>query len=224
VGRLTVTTAWPWQPPLVPGRDLARDWARHELADPVYAKARPGLVQRVIGWLLHQLDRITPHASALASPRTGVVLLVLLAVVVGAAVLLRRGRLRNAPSLEPDVFGGAVLDAAGHRRLADEAARDGRWEDAVRERFRAVVRGLEERLVVDERAGRTADEAAAEAGRALPALGTDLAAAARVFDDVSYGGRRARPEHDAALRRLDDAMRAARPSVRGAAPDAAVPA
>ena len=215
---MAVTAAWPWQPPLVPGRELARHWARDELSDPAYAKARPGLLQRAIGWLLHQLDRLTPHASELASARTGVVLLVLLAVVVAVVFLVRRGRLRNPAATAGTVFGVVVLDAAGHRRLADEAARGGQWEDAVRERFRAVVRGLEERLVIDEQAGRTADEAAAQAGKTLPRLAADLAAAAHVFDDVSYGGRRARPEHDAALRHLDDAVRGARPEPAAVAP------
>ena len=57
--------------------------------------------------------------------------------------------------------------------------------------MRAIVRSLEERALLDPRPGRTADEAAAEAGRALPAHADRLRAAARDFDDVTYGGRTA---------------------------------
>ena len=57
--------------------------------------------------------------------------------------------------------------------------------------MRAIVRSLEERTLLDPRPGRTADEAAAEAGRPLPRHADRLRAAARTFDDVTYGGRTA---------------------------------
>ena len=79
------------------------------------------------------------------------------------------------------------------------------------ERLRATVRGLEERDLLDTRAGRTADEAAAEAGRALPTLADELRAAARTFDEVRYGGRTADAATDARLRTLDDAVRRTKP-------------
>lgn len=202
------------EPPLDPSREAARELARRELSDPVYARAQPGLVQRAVQWLLDRLGELRVPSSALADPRTGVVLLVLVVLVVGAVVLLRTGRLRGPDRRRGDdpVFTDAVRTAAEHRRLADEAASAQRWDDAVRERFRAVVRSLEERGVVDERPGRTADEAAREAGRALPALSERLSAGARVFDDVSYGERPAgAPEH-AELRALDLDVAAAHPA------------
>jgi hypothetical protein len=198
--------------PVVPGRELARELARRELSDPVYAKARPGLLQRLVQWLVEQVQHLAVPTSALTGPRTGVVLLVLLAVVVTVVVLRRTGRLRGPAgrAAQAALFSGRPLTAGEHRRLADEAAATGHWDDAVRERFRAVVRGLEERVVLDERPGRTADEAASEAALSLPALADALHEGARLFDDVSYGERPARAEHDTRLRRLDDAVRAAR--------------
>lgn len=199
-------------PPVDPGRDLAREWARRELSDPVYAKARPGLLQRLVGWVLEQLRSIDLSSSLVADPRTGIVLLVLVAALVVTVVLLRTGRLRGPgrrPSSEA-VLPEQALDAAAYRARADEAAAAGRWADAVRERFRAVVRALEERVVLDERPGRTADEAAREAAGALSGLAGELAAGARLFDDVCYGDRTATPEHDARLRDLDAAVRTAR--------------
>jgi hypothetical protein len=200
--------------PLVPSRDEARGWAVRELADPAYARAQPGLLERAVRWVLDRLAALRLRADVLPDARTGVVLAVLLLALVAALVLLRTGRLRGAGRAPgpATVFAGATRSAAAYRQLADEAAARGDWTGAVRERFRAVVRGLEERTVLDERPGRTADEAAAEAGRALPGQAADLTVAARLFDEVTYGGRPAGPEHDAPLRSLDAAVAAARPA------------
>jgi hypothetical protein len=77
-----------------------------------------------------------------------------------------------------------------------------------------VVRHVEERGLVDVRPGRTADEIARDAGRALPAVAGDLRAAARVFDDVWYGGRTADASSYDRLVAVDDAVAAARPGDR----------
>lgn len=203
--------------PLDPSRETAREWARRELSDPVYARARPGWLERAVQWLLEQLQSLRGPSFGVPGIRTGVVLLVLLAAVVALVVLLRRGRLRGPARSGPtgDVFGGAALSAAEHRRLADEASAAGRWSDAVRERYRAVVRSLEERVVIDERPGRTADEAAREAGARLPQLAGALQRGAGVFDDVCYGDRAGTAAHDADLRALDAAVASSRSPLEG---------
>ena len=103
----------------------------------------------------------------------------------------RVGPLRTAATADRWCSSGAARSAAEHRADAERAAAAGDWEEAVRQRFRALVRALEERDVLDERPGRTADEAAAEAARSMPASAAELAWAARQFDDVAYGGRHA---------------------------------
>ena len=110
---------------------------------------------------------------------------------------------------------GRNRTAAEHRAAADAHAAAGAWAEAVRERLRAVVRSLEQRAVLDERAGRTADEAAADAGRALPSCAVGLRAAAVLFDEIWYGGRPAGPESYAALRDLDAQVQATRPDLVG---------
>jgi Domain of unknown function (DUF4129) len=199
--------------PLTPSREEARGWAVRELTDPAYARAQPGLLQRGVRWVLDRLAGLRLRAEVLPDARTGLVLLLVVVVAVVAVVLPRTGRLRGpgrAAGPAP-VFGGGSLSATEYRRRADEAAARGDWAATVRERFRAVVRALEERTVLDERAGRTADEAAAEAARALPDQAAELAAAARLFDEVTYGGRPAGPDHDARLRSLDVAVATGRP-------------
>jgi uncharacterized protein DUF4129 len=203
----------PGEPPLVPSRQQAREWAVRELSDPAYARAQPGLLQRAVRWVLDRLAGLQLPSDAVPDARTGLVLLVLVGALVVAVVLLRTGRLRgSAATGRAEVFAGTSLPAVNHRRLADEAAARGDWTTAVRERFRAVVRVLEERTVLDERPGRTADEAAREAALALPDLAAALTDGARLFDETTYGGRPAGPEHDARLRSLDDAVAAARPA------------
>ncbi len=78
--------------------------------------------------------------------------------------------------------------------------------------MRALVRGLEERTVLDPRPGRTADEAAAEAGRALPERARELASAARLFDDIAFGERTADEPAYRLLADLDRALERTRPT------------
>jgi hypothetical protein len=141
---------------------------------------------------------------------------VLLAVVV---VWLRAGPLRgpSARVHRQPVLHGATLTAAEHRDAADTAAADGRWQDAVRERFRAIVRSLEERGLVDDLPGRTAQEVADAAAAALPSVAHALYAGARLFDDISYGSRAATADHDRRLRELDHQVAGTRPQVAAAA-------
>jgi hypothetical protein len=192
-------------------RDEAARLAREELAKQVYREAGPGLVQRFLRWALeqasHLLDRV---AGASPGGYAGLLVVLLLAVVAVVAVRLKVGPLGRRAARAEALFTGRPRSAADHRTAADGHAARGEWAEAVRERLRAVVRELEERAVLDERPGRTADEAAAEAGAALPACAADLRRAARLFDDIWYGGRPATREHDAALRALDETVRTTR--------------
>jgi hypothetical protein len=117
-----------------------------------------------------------------------------------------------------EVFVDDARTAAELRAGADAHAAAGRWREAVLDRFRAVLRSLEERAVLAERPGWTADEAAEEAALALPTRAGDLRRASRLFDDICYGDVQARPEDDAWLRTVDDAVRDTRP-VRVAEPE-----
>jgi hypothetical protein len=140
----------------------------------------------------------------------GVVALLAVAVLAWVATAPRRraARLRGTG----DVFADTRLSAAEHRARAREAAAQARWRDAIQEAFRGLARGLEERAVLDVRAGRTADEIAREAGAAFPGLAGELASAARVFDDVTYGGRPGSRDRYDAVAATDDRVDRARPA------------
>lgn len=204
--------------PVELGREEATRLAREELSKEIYRAHRPGLVRRLLGWIIDQAGELLDKVAG-ASPggHAGLVVLALLLVVGVVAVRLKVGPIGRRAATDPALFSGRPRTAAEHRAAADTHAARGEWADAVRERLRAVVRTLEERAVLDERPGRTADEAAAEAGAAMPSCAGDLRRAARLFDDVWYGGRPAGPDSDAALRAVDEKVRTARPLHAGAA-------
>lgn len=204
--------------PVELGRHDAARAAHEELSKQVYQQDRPGLVQRALGWLYHHLVQLLDNAAG-ASPGGYAGLAALLLLVLAAVVALRfgLGPVRGSDRASTALFGGRPRTAAEHRAsaVAHEAA--GRYAEAVRDRLRAIVTSLEERTLLEPRPGRTADEAAADAGAVVPDCAADLRAAARVFDDIWYGGRPATPANAEALRRLDERVRSARPVVRAGA-------
>ncbi|MFE2289338.1 DUF4129 domain-containing protein [Streptomyces sp. NPDC059443] len=125
---------------------------------------------------------------------------------------------RAPPTTAGALFDDGVRSAADHRTAAEALAAEGRWNEAVQERMRAVVRSLEERTLLDPRPGRTADEAAAEAAVSLPDHAAGLRAAARTFDEVTYGARPANATMYATLRDLDLALTRTKPLLTGPTP------
>lgn len=202
----------PYDVPVDLGREQAQRLAEQELSDPAYHLDDPSLVERVVRWVYEHANDLLERAVAQV-PGGWWGLVVLLAIGAGVAALLvwRAGGVRRTGTTGGSLFVGRVMTAEEHRRLAEKAAASGRWEDAVRERFRALVRSLEERTVLDPRPGRTADEAAAEAGLLLPVLARDLTSAAETFDAVVYGGRPASSTDDRFMRELDRAVSASQP-------------
>ena len=198
--------------PVELSREAARAAARAELADPLYQQDQPSLAERVLTELVERLQELLDRAAEVSpGGYVGLIVLVLLAVLAGIALRLRAGPLgrgAQAQVLLPD----RSRSAAEHRAAADRYAAEGAWAEAVRERLRALVRGLEERGLLEPRPGRTADEAAAEASSALPGQAAALREAARLFDEVWYGGRPATPATDARLREIESSVRSARPA------------
>ncbi|WP_165989929.1 DUF4129 domain-containing protein [Streptomyces sp. YIM 98790] len=211
------------EPPVVIDRDAAREAARDELSDDVYAEHRPGLLRRISDWVYDNLlDPVLTGALSTPGGWLGLLLLGLVVLALLFALRKRLGALKSAASTaRPGLLSGPPRSAAQHRAAADAHAEAGRWNEAVQERMRAIVRSQEERALLEPRPGRTADEAADEAARALPALGAPLRAAARTFDDVTYGGVPAGPQDHDRLHRLDEEQRRTRPRQTGAGTAAA---
>lgn len=196
-------------------REGARDAARDELSRPGYADAQPPLLVRLAGRALRALgDLLDSAAGALPGGRAGLMVLLLLLAVLVAVVLSRTGPLARRKAQRAPLFdSGSRLSAEQHRSLAEQAAADGAFAEAVRERLRAVVRELEERGALDPRPGRTAGEVARDGGEAVPAVADPLRRAAVVFDEVWYGGRTADAASYRTLVDVDDRVRGSRLAV-----------
>lgn len=188
-------------------RDEAREAAVRELSDPAYVSDDPNPLERALEWVLDRLGELFAGAGGV-SGITAITIIVAVVVLAVIVFRLRTGRTGRALRSGAKVFGDSIMTANEHRAAAERAAAAGDLAEAVRERFRAVVRELEQRGVLDARAGRTVDEVAFEAGKALPVLADDLRGAAVQFDDVWYGGRPATPQGYQRLVSVDDRVRA----------------
>ena len=201
--------------PATPGAQEAREAAEAELAKPAYHPV-PNLLGRLWRWLVEHLDPTTaiPGIPPLLSGL--IVLLVLVTCVVLLVVLLRRfrpvGRSRRASGRLFD----DERDARALARAADAAAERGDWGTAVVERFRAIIRSLDERGLIEDYPGMTAHEAATLGSGALEALGEELTRAAALFDAVRYGEVVSTEEQDAWMRDLARRVDTARVDRTGA--------
>ncbi|MFD6288359.1 DUF4129 domain-containing protein [Streptomyces sp. NPDC060205] len=220
-GVLTAVRALPradGEPPVTVPRDPAREAARRELSKRMYHENDPSLLRRALDAFWKWVGELLDTASS-ATPGGGLGLLVIVVAVMAVigALWWRLGSPRRGPTSTAPLFDDRPRSAAEHRAAAEAHAAQGHWNQAVQERMRAVVRSLEERALLDPRPGRTADEAAAEAGRTLPAHTDRLRAAARDFDDVTYGGRTATTETYHRLAQLDQDLERTRPVLTNSA-------
>ncbi|MFG2295242.1 DUF4129 domain-containing protein [Streptomyces sp. NPDC048603] len=203
-------------PPVTTPREAAREAAERELSKPVYHENEPNLFTRILGKFFDWIDELFGSAAGATPGGTlGIIVIVLLVAVAVALLWWRLGTPERSPAGAGTLFGERDRTAAEHRAAAEAHAAAGRWTEAVQDRMRALVRSLEERTLLDPRPGRTADEAAAEAAAALPGHAEGLRAAARAFDDVTYGGRTADRAVYERLRDLDTAVERTRPVLSG---------
>jgi len=200
-------------PPLELGRTAARDLVRRELLRPEYHRDDPSLLERLLRAVLDLARRVLAALHPRSTGLGWLAVLVLVLLVMGGVVVVGRrlGPLARSASSAP-LFTGVERSAAEHRAQADAYAAAGRWRDAVRERWRALVRGLEERGLLEPRPGRTVAEAAREVAGIVPEAAPGLAAAARAFDEVWYAGVPAAAVHEALVRASEQQVRTGRPT------------
>lgn len=204
--------------PVTVPRGPARRAAEDELSNPVYHQDDPGPLERAVDWFWEKLGELLGSAvDVTPGGAVGVTVIVVAVVLLLAALWARLGTPRRSPGTAvPALFEERPRSAAEHRAAAEAHAATGRWSEAVQERMRALVRALEERALLDPRPGRTADEAAGEAGGVLPAHAEALRAAAVDFDEITYAGRSADEATYTRMRTLDEAVRRTAPALSDA--------
>jgi hypothetical protein len=190
------------------GRRAAARLARAELSKPTYHQ-HTSLTVRILRAVAGWLGRLFQSASSLPGGWWSLIAVAALAVIAAAAVLGWAGPvLRTRRRRGELTAGGPRRSAAGHREAARQLAEAGDYAAAVCETVRAIAADLDERGVLPPRPGRTADEFAAEAGRAIPAHATALRDAALLFDEIRYGQRSGTAAGYAQVRDLDASVRA----------------
>ncbi|MEU6882583.1 DUF4129 domain-containing protein [Streptomyces sp. NPDC046712] len=192
----------------------AREAAERELSKPMYHENDPSLLERGLDRFWEWVGDLFDSASG-ATPGglLGLLAIVVVVLALVGALWWRLGTPQLTPTTADSLFEDGPRTADQHRAAAAKHASAGRWNQAVQERMRAIVRSLEERTLLDPRPGRTADEAAAEAGRSLPSHTDELRAAARSFDDVTYGGRTADESAYRRIEELDVSLERTRPTL-----------
>lgn len=185
-------------------RESAQEAAQRELARPIYP--RSSLSDRIAEWVNDLLYRLVVNGSSVPGGWFTIVVLALL-TLVAVVVAVRIARRTMGSRSGSQLFGTRNLSASDHRARAEQAAAQGDWATAIRQRVRAIGRQLEENGVMNPVPGRTAGELAAYAGAVLPDLAADLAAAADTFNDVTYGERPGAEPNYRRVSDLDDRLR-----------------
>ena len=195
----------------VPGRESGRELLSDELRERAYEDEKPPALLDLLGRFVRWLGSLVSDATGgINQAPLAIVVLVALLVLLVVVVLVKVGP-RRGGSGRADLFTGEPLrSATEHRARAEQAAASSAFDEAVRERLRAASRELEERGVLERRPGGTAGEVAREAGRAAPPLAAPMTAAARVFDEIWYGGRPGDADGYRLVVAADDAVRETR--------------
>jgi hypothetical protein len=206
----------PDRPPLDPTAEHARQQLAQELAKSQYTAARPTALDLAIAQLEKWFDSLfnrvgsgVPGGPALI---TIVIVVVIVAAIVVGFLVFGLPRINRRSDVAGALFG--VEDdrsADALRRAAEQAAATGDFATAIEEGFRAIARGLAERVAVTTFPGTTAHTFATQATQVFPDFVADLSCAADAFDRVRYLGSAGTESEWVAVRALDAGLRQAKP-------------
>lgn len=198
--------------PATPDAEAAREAAREELSKPVY-HPRPNPFRLLWEWFINQVTGARLLPAGLPQWVSVAIVLVAASLLVGVLVIVlsRYTRIRRRNRAHA-LFNADSRDSAALTRDADAAAVAGDFVTAVVERFRAIIRSLDERGLLEDYPGMTAQEAAHLASTALAGarlrdgtrleLTGQLHEAGDLFDAVRYGERTPSQEQDSWMRQL----------------------
>jgi Domain of unknown function (DUF4129) len=158
----------------------------------------PSLLRRVINAVLNWLDHVfdlhlhLPSGSGGLGWLSDVLLVVLIAAVVALLVVaVRKGvfaRLRHPGGTGVVVTEeGEVMAPGAWRREAERLAVEGRYREALRCRYRALVAELASRGVLDEVPGRTSGDYERLVDALLPEVAGQFSTVTRLFERCWYG-------------------------------------
>lgn len=208
-----------------PDPEATRDEVSEVLSDPAYDYS-PSLLDRIGDWISDRLDDLFPDtapgvgggtfAGGVGSLVAWVMIALAVAAVVAVVVVAVRNRVRKASVEEP-----LSASEVEHRRMAadwaDEAERleaAGEWKEALRARYRALVRTLTDRRQLPDIAGRTTGELRGDLARTTPDATGDFDDASLLFELAWYADVATGADENARFRSLAERVLDALPTDR----------
>lgn len=186
------------------GAAQARRRASDILSRPEFRPKPRSLIERALDKVGELFDKIIGGVGG-GSPVLAWGAVAVIAALLGFALW------RAARALQNDLGGAGDVAVDGRRRppadwRAEAAAHEaaGRWRDALRCSWRAVVAELAAGGLVEEVPGRTTGEYRAGVARSLPAAAEPFSRATRLFEDAWYAAVEVGPAELAQVRSLGD--------------------
>ena len=194
---------------LSPTPAQARSWLEQELHRSDYQSPWLDSLGR---WISDLVAKILQGAAGVAGLSPAITVLIAVAVIALLVwVLPKVRRERVVPATDGAVLDDLTITPGQYRDLAAQALREGRYDDAVLDGFRAIAMDMSDRAVLDEAPGRTAHEVSLALTSPFPEHADRLVRAADLFDSVCYGHRRSNPSQAGQVRDLDAELVRTRP-------------
>jgi hypothetical protein len=167
----------------------------HEILTRAEFGRHESVVQRILRWIGDQLSRFTFGVGGGPGFLGNLVSLAILVGVVVVLILLVRALLRHTrlPKRDDDdeeltIELEAGRDSTDWRSDAERFEAAGQWRDAMRARYRELVRTLIEDGVLEDLPGRTTGEYRNAFARARPQSAGPFIELTGLFEAVWYGG------------------------------------
>ena len=194
-------------PPPAASPDDIRRAADEVMARPEFQQPPKSFYERAQEWLADRLDDLIQ--ALFEGGRSSILAWLAIGVIVGViAFLIYRivsGMARNpAAEAQLSIVTERRRPATDWEREADAHAAAGRWRDALRCRYRALVARLATMGAVDEVPGRTAGEYRVELRRTRPDAAPAFGSATELFERAWYGHRPMGADDEATFRELAD--------------------
>jgi hypothetical protein len=184
--------------------DEIRQLADDVVARPEFQVPEPSLLEEAQDWVARKIGELL--AEATDGGAGSVVGILVLVTLVGLIVWfsVRMGR-----SVQADLHRPGVTIEGVHRRSpaewradAERLEGEGRWKEALRSRYRALVGDLVAEGLLEDVAGRTTGELRADLRSRAPQRSPDFDAATELFELAWYADRPTGPDESARFQAL----------------------
>lgn len=178
----------PSEIPVDPTAPEARQWAEEELAKAAY-NPTDTIFTRIGRWIGNLFQELLSGQFGASNPILAVVIAIALLAVVALVIVFasRVRRVRNVTASRSHSLFDDARTSEELSRDARSALQRGEYSAAFLDSYRAIIRSLDERVLIEDRPGLTAREAAALASIPFPRFEHTWNWASATFDAVCYG-------------------------------------